>query len=1077
MSSESGKPTDPFAVTVGDTGDAGGVHERGRRERDGEDEDDDFDLEDSLLRAVAAAPPIPVQSNRLAPGEIVGDNFRIESVLGAGAMGVVYEAFDLALDRRVALKLHARDGDDVRTSRMWREAKAMARLAHPHVIAVHEVGEYDGRVFIAMELVEGGTVRDWLEGESPRSHRSWQEVLRVFIQAAEGLAAAHAVELVHRDFKPDNILVGHDGRVRVADFGLARGAADEPDPALRMPIGLSHSPSVDDRLTQTGASVGTPAYMAPEQMSGLEVDHRCDQFSFCVALFEALYGLRPFDAPTLAALAEEIEAGRIRVPPSDRTAPSWLHAVVLRGLSPRPEDRFASMEQLLEALRADPSRRRRRIVLGATVVAALGLTAWVTRVASVAPTPCQDAGLEMGDLWNPDVASQIEQALRGTGSGLAEDAIRRVGPALDDYTSAWVTQRGDACRATRIAGVQSEAMLDRRMVCLDRRRQQVEAVVAVFSTPDVEVVKNAVQILGVLESLEACEDLEALQAQYPPPDDEATRRAVADVRADVATVNAATMAGRSHTMRAEAEAAVEQAIALEYPPLLAEAYFTRHVVKYWSNESEPSLADVVMAHRFAAEAGDARLAWRSCLSMARLVGRNSTGTDEALRWMETSEGWAQRIELSADDRMYSSRMRAEVYQQGDRVEEALEELERSLLHLEGGEQKAQDVAANHVGLAYLLRRLSRLEEARTHALEGIEQYELAYGPHHPDVARGLSILTHIETARGDAPAALVAIERSLEIRRKGIGEHSLSFASALRERADVFKTVGRIDEAIADYERALELQTEAEHREPGEEIMTINNLAIAVGEKGDEERALEYLGSAIDRAIEAFGAKTARVAELRLNYGSHLAQAKRYAESITQTEAALESLEVLLGPNSIQSAIARMNLALSFVALERYEEARVQVTRAEEVFAQLFPPTHFWLARIAGVEASVLGGEGKHAQALARRREALTLLEGSLGETNAEVVRMHHIYGVQLREAGDPRAAIESLAEAVEQGEAMGLSTEDLGRYHFELARALWSERARRDEARMHARTALERLDGVESELRAEIDAWLAAHR
>ncbi|MCA9707502.1 MAG: serine/threonine protein kinase, partial [Myxococcales bacterium] len=238
-------------------------------------------------------------------------------------MGVVYEAHDLALDRRVALKLHARKEDDVRTSRMWREAKAMARLSHPNVIAVHEVGEHEGRVFIAMELVEGGSVRDWLR-EAPGGRHPWREVLRVFIQAAEGLAAAHAVELVHRDFKPDNILLGEDGRVRVADFGLARAATDEPDPAVRMPSSLVRSPSVTDRLTQTGAAVGTPAYMAPEQLGGEEVDHRGDQFSFCVALYEALYGERPYPTRSLADLVDATAEGRIRPPPSGHDVPGWV---------------------------------------------------------------------------------------------------------------------------------------------------------------------------------------------------------------------------------------------------------------------------------------------------------------------------------------------------------------------------------------------------------------------------------------------------------------------------------------------------------------------------------------------------------------------------------------------------------------------------------------------------------------------------------------------------------------------------------------------------------------------------------
>ena len=259
-----------------------------RRSPDGLSPSDDCTLgssgDDPLLRAVAAAPYPTRLVPDLAIGTIVAETYEIVGPLGAGAMGVVYQALDRALDRRVALKLHVhRDGADPR--RVWREARAMARLADPHVVTIHEVGIHDERLFIAMELVAGSDARRWLRS----APRTTAEILAVYRQAGLGLAAAHAVGIVHRDFKPDNVLVGNDGRVRVADFGLARsvdrGATQDDDTTVAADATARH--------TVSGFVAGTPAYMAPEIVAGSAADARSDQYAFCVAMYEALVGERP----------------------------------------------------------------------------------------------------------------------------------------------------------------------------------------------------------------------------------------------------------------------------------------------------------------------------------------------------------------------------------------------------------------------------------------------------------------------------------------------------------------------------------------------------------------------------------------------------------------------------------------------------------------------------------------------------------------------------------------------------------------------------------------------------------------
>jgi hypothetical protein len=275
--------------------------------------------------------------------------FEILNRVGVGGMGIVYVAHDPMLDRQVALKVlrtgaHGPLRAAELKARLLLEAQAMARLSHPNVITVHEVGVVDEQIFIVMELNDGGTLRSWLAQE-PRPLR---ERVRVFIEAGRGLAAAHAVRLVHRDFKPDNVLLARDGRARVVDFGLVRApsAGDQPS---RRPSRDVYAPM---SLTISGAVLGTPAYMAPEQHRAEVADHRSDQFSFCVSLYEALYGLRPFAGDTYRELVVNILEGQVRPPPEGTEVPVALQRILERGLASAPADRYPNMTALLDDLAA-----------------------------------------------------------------------------------------------------------------------------------------------------------------------------------------------------------------------------------------------------------------------------------------------------------------------------------------------------------------------------------------------------------------------------------------------------------------------------------------------------------------------------------------------------------------------------------------------------------------------------------------------------------------------------------------------------------------------------------------------------
>jgi predicted Ser/Thr protein kinase len=335
----------------------------------------------------SATPPRSRTGEALEPAEHVG-RYRVIRRLGAGGMGVVYEARDPDLDRDVAVKLLHGGGDEALQRRLLREAQAMARISHRNLVTVYDVGTHRGRVFVAMELVRGQTLRQWLESEP----RSWDQAVRVFVEAGRGLAAAHAAGVVHRDFKPDNVLVSDRGRVLVVDFGLARGVGEAPE----TPGAPARSADVlDSPITRTGAVLGTPAYMAPEQHRGQPADMRSDQFSFAVALYEAIYRQRPFPGDSHAELYASVTAGERRPRPREPRIPAALVGVLERALQLEPDDRHGDLDALLAELDAllRPPRSVPWAAVGAVALAALtgvGVTYFMVR--SAGPPPAPDAG-------------------------------------------------------------------------------------------------------------------------------------------------------------------------------------------------------------------------------------------------------------------------------------------------------------------------------------------------------------------------------------------------------------------------------------------------------------------------------------------------------------------------------------------------------------------------------------------------------------------------------------------------------------------------------------------------------------
>jgi serine/threonine protein kinase len=325
-------------------------------------------LAETMAPGLLASATKPTVLPRPGPHSRFG-RYQLLDRLGAGAMGVVWLAEDPELQRKLAVKVLKRP-DASLTDRLVREAQSMARVNHPNVVAVYDVGIADGATYIAMELVQGKSLRSWQDSAT----HTIPEIVEQYIAAGRGLAAAHARGVIHRDFKPDNVLVGDDGRVRVTDFGLAAAKASES--------GTQHA-IADVNLTTSGSVLGTPAYMAPEQFTGRNVEPRTDQFNFCVALYEALYGERPFEGKTFPELADEVCDGRVKPTPAGAKVSGELRAILLRGLSVEVGDRYPTMDHLLAELGRDRARPWRRMAIGAAAIAVallLGLVAdWAAR--------------------------------------------------------------------------------------------------------------------------------------------------------------------------------------------------------------------------------------------------------------------------------------------------------------------------------------------------------------------------------------------------------------------------------------------------------------------------------------------------------------------------------------------------------------------------------------------------------------------------------------------------------------------------------------------------------------------------
>lgn len=489
--------------------------------------------------------------------------------IAGGGMGVVYRAEDPELHRKVALKvLHPRQSGDARSrQRMLAEARALARLDHPNIVQIHDVIAVDDQVVLVMELVTGVTLASW-ERDAPRS---WREIVRVYAQAGDGLVAAHGLDIIHRDFKPANVVIRDDGRIRVLDFGLARVAEAGPEAASA--LGSPDLPDAGgaDGLTATGEIVGTLGYTSPEQLAGQPATPASDQFSFCVALHRAVEGVPPFQGGDVASRLHSIRAGVIARAADVRRVPAWLRAVITRGLASDPESRFPSVAALLTELRRPHGWRRWRVPVAVTTVAAAFAATLAYRPSPATPGVACDGGVhEIGAVWGPAPRARLAKTLAAIDSPYLHSVRGRILDQLDAYRDRWTAIHLDACiRYQR--GVQSAALLDRGMACLTRRLSDLGAAVEVLGHTERTTAVNVPDVAARLPALDDCADADRLQAEAAPPNTTALRVQVDEIRTRLAHAAALDRGGHSELARDLAGTAAEAAEQAGYAPLIAEA--------------------------------------------------------------------------------------------------------------------------------------------------------------------------------------------------------------------------------------------------------------------------------------------------------------------------------------------------------------------------------------------------------------------------------------------------------------------------------------------------------------------------
>lgn len=968
-------------------------------------------------------------------GEKLGRYILIE-LIGEGGMGFVYKAFDPVLDRLVAVKiLNIASISNVRKARtrLIREAQALAHLSHPNVVAAYDVGVAEDSVFVVMEYVEGQTFRQWMTEKK----RSREEILSIFIAAGKGLKAAHDAGLVHRDFKPANVMVGKDGRVRVLDFGLTRafGSFDDsisgdsnyrdsnscdsisgdslfsklsdgddncnegfyPETREFNGNGLEQKeqlmenrvavqaekssvppqehkfedssdaqlqdeePELQDLetldlydmsqsrkflssdLTRIGEIIGTPAYMAPEQFLNLEVGDYTDQFSFCAAMYEAMYGLRPFSANRMDLFRENIESEKVRPPPLDKDVPEWLSTLILKGLNPRPEDRHESMGVLIDILQNDPDkvrahrrsvRRRQIMIVLLVLLSVLGpLGYWYFQRVRTAEN-CKNVSEKLRGVWDEQVKKNVEQAFAKTGVFYASDTAMRVSKNLDKYVQDWTRLRGEICEARWLEGTESDQSFHQKMNCFALRYRELDSLVKAFTKADSNLIPRAVQASLSLSRLDTCLDEAALRDTLPLPGDLGTRAKIRDLRLQLADLKTMDATGKYKAGVELAKKLVHQADKLGYLPLQAEATYSLGKALFHVRDDSESVKVLWKAAKIASRSKYPKyVAWSYSL-LSFVVGYQQQKTKEGLLIARDAEIMLHLADARDKDWAPFLNNKGLVLSSAGYYKEAKDAFEQAIVL----DKKAYGPLNPSLGLdlenlGLLLGDLGEDEKAEEYIERSLDIFKKSLGATHPETAYAYGNLGMVEASFEHYKKAKKYFIKALEILKTTYGGDNLDLAWCYSNLATACLNEDELQQARKHFMKSIEIlkkNSESEHTDMADAYQGLGELER---KEGNFKRAMDYFDKALAINTKVNGKDHVRIASVLEDLGRLQIEMADYTEAKKNLEHALSIRKRVKEQAKNRLVPAIFELGKLYVVQKKFSLARGQFEKVLSICA------------------------------------------------------------------------------------------------------------------------------------------------
>ncbi len=850
---------------------------------------DGCDICRALLAELARDDEAKETGGAVSPGEVIG-RYVILTQVGAGGMGAVFAAWDPELDRKVALKVvaEAAAADEMAQQRLVDEAKALASVRHPNVIAIYDVGRAAGRVFIAMEYMDAGTLRAWLSA----GERSWRAIVGKYIAAGRGLAAAHEAGLVHRDFKPDNVLFSASGRCVVTDFGLASAP----------PEGFATAPAAIPETT----AWGTPAYMAPEALRREPITARADQFSFCVSLWESLFGEPPFAGETAEARMAAVRDGQRRDSSVQSTIPSSLRKHVNQGLSTDPSARFESMNALLTALQGVTAPPRR---VG-WVIAAGAVAATTSFVIARGERECDGGRSDWRPMWSDVARSELEAAFRASGAAEVDETWRRFAAGVDAYVDDWATAHREACAASE--GTTSDRRVaTASMLCLSRRREQAFALLEALSNPTADALQHSLTAVAALPPVKGCAETQRTDQAAEPTDAETQ----AELEGQLAGIDTIWRLSQPEIVRPRLTALEQRARAAGADSILAGVRVHQGKLLVDAAEHEEAHEALLEGGMLALTSGAPEIAAEAWISLMALDGAEQQRFELAEHWEELAKATLARLDGTTRwHAMLAAHQGLVRANAGDwpASKSAWQEAVRIGTEILG--EGHPDVVAFRVRFGEALTLVREFDAAREQHDEALAQQLQLYGEMHRETARTLRAIGHTLVQQQKFGEALEVQRRCLEIQRVVLPPGHREIGYTLGNLGITLKNADKtaIDAALAYMEEGLGIITESQDAEHSRVLLLRHQIARTLKEKGRLEEARDRWLAILD----GFGPKPADhavLARVHLRLGITLRELGDAVGSAEQLRAAVAMGERLHGADHPEVLVALVELGDTLV--------------------------------------------------------------------------------------------------------------------------------------------------------------------